>query len=229
MNTPTSNTPATGEAGRVTTPEDKAVEDVWREKSGHGHEHWTWKCPKESGGCGYQTMWYAPSKEAAPAAVTIKMLAGVLAAHVDLLTAALGNDAASVAAVPTEIAGMRRAIDLLKLHKSQLLSPQRHADLIRTLGSLLAALTDEPAAEARQDGAAATECSCGVLRAGPGRHLPQCPNLEEAAHRYECSVQAADDAFRDDPARRDAFLTTGPGAPSPHALAVAQQILRAQR
>ncbi|MBQ0827670.1 hypothetical protein [Streptomyces tagetis] len=53
--------------------------------------------------------------------------------------------------------------------------------------------------------------------------------LEEAAHRYECSVQAAGDAFRDDPAGRDAFLTTGPGAPSPHALAVAQQILRARR
>jgi hypothetical protein len=85
--------------------------------------------------------------------VTFEMLAGVLAAHTDLLTAALGNDTASVAAVPTEIAGMRRVIDLLKLHKSRLLNLQQHAGLIRTLGPFLAALTAEPAAGARQDGA----------------------------------------------------------------------------
>lgn len=48
--------------------------------------------------------------------------------------------------------------------------------------------------------------------------------LDEAAHRYEASVQAADDVFRDDPAGRDAFLTTGPGAPSPHALTLARTI-----
>lgn len=49
--------------------------------------------------------------------------------------------------------------------------------------------------------------------------------LEQAAHHYECGIRAADDVFRDDPAGREAFLTTGPGAPSPHALAVARAIL----
>lgn len=48
--------------------------------------------------------------------------------------------------------------------------------------------------------------------------------LDQAARYYECGVQAAADVFRDDPAGRDAFLTTGPGAPSPHALAVARAI-----
>lgn len=48
--------------------------------------------------------------------------------------------------------------------------------------------------------------------------------LETAAHHYECGIQAADDVFRNDPAGHKAFLTTGPGAPSPHALAVARAI-----
>ncbi|MCO4699327.1 hypothetical protein LRR80_05421 [Streptomyces sp. RO-S4] len=48
--------------------------------------------------------------------------------------------------------------------------------------------------------------------------------LDQAARYYEAGVQAADDVFRDDPAGREAFLTTGPGAPSEHALAVARQI-----
>ncbi|MFE0794713.1 hypothetical protein [Streptomyces mutabilis] len=48
--------------------------------------------------------------------------------------------------------------------------------------------------------------------------------LNQAARYYDAGVQAADDVFRDDPAGRDAFLTTGPGAPSEHALAVARQI-----
>ncbi|WP_239934200.1 hypothetical protein [Streptomyces sp. CBG31] len=49
--------------------------------------------------------------------------------------------------------------------------------------------------------------------------------LEAAARDYEAGVTAADDVFRDDPAGRDRFLATGPGAPSPHALTVARQIL----
>ncbi|MGA4900299.1 hypothetical protein ACPCAJ_21195 [Streptomyces griseoincarnatus] len=48
--------------------------------------------------------------------------------------------------------------------------------------------------------------------------------LDQAAHYYDAGVQAADDVFRDDPAGREAFLTTGPGAPSEHALAVARRI-----
>jgi hypothetical protein len=48
--------------------------------------------------------------------------------------------------------------------------------------------------------------------------------LGQAAHYYDAGVQAADDVFRDDPAGREAFLTTGPGAPSEHALAVARAI-----
>lgn len=48
--------------------------------------------------------------------------------------------------------------------------------------------------------------------------------LDQAAHFYECGIRAAEDVFRDDPAGREAFLTTGPGAPSAHALAVARAI-----
>ncbi|MFD4263962.1 hypothetical protein ACFWR9_41760 [Streptomyces sp. NPDC058534] len=48
--------------------------------------------------------------------------------------------------------------------------------------------------------------------------------LDHAANYYDCGLQAADDVFHDDPAGRDAFLTTGPGAPSAHALAVAHAI-----
>ncbi|MGX1116365.1 hypothetical protein RKD37_001728 [Streptomyces ambofaciens] len=88
-----------------------------------------------------------------PGTVTIEMLAGALAAHTDLLIGALGEGVASIAVVPTEIAGMRRTIDLLKLHKSRLLNLQEHADLIRRLGPFLAAFTDESAAGAQQDGA----------------------------------------------------------------------------
>ncbi|MFJ7895951.1 hypothetical protein [Streptomyces anthocyanicus] len=88
-----------------------------------------------------------------PATVTIEMLAGALAAHTDLLIGALGEGVASIAVVPTETAGMRRVIDLLKLHKSRLLNLQQHADLIRRLGPFLAAFEEQPAAGARQDGA----------------------------------------------------------------------------
>ncbi|MFE1125870.1 hypothetical protein ACFW6R_04390 [Streptomyces albidoflavus] len=49
--------------------------------------------------------------------------------------------------------------------------------------------------------------------------------LETAARDHEAGVTAAEDVFRDDPAGRDRFLATGPGAPSPHALTVARQIL----
>lgn len=52
--------------------------------------------------------------------------------------------------------------------------------------------------------------------------------LEEEAHRYEAAVTAATNVFHDDPAGREAFLTTGPGTPSEHALAVARQILGTQ-
>lgn len=52
--------------------------------------------------------------------------------------------------------------------------------------------------------------------------------LEEEAHRYEAAVTAAHNVFHDDPAGRDAFLTTGPGTPSENALTVARQILGTQ-
>lgn len=52
--------------------------------------------------------------------------------------------------------------------------------------------------------------------------------LEEEAHRYDAAVTAADNVFHDDPAGRDAFLTTGPGTPSENALTVARQILGTQ-
>ncbi|MFF4791892.1 hypothetical protein ACFY2M_19485 [Streptomyces sp. NPDC001276] len=58
----------------------------------------------------------------------------------------------------------------------------------------------------------------------PGVGLALADWLEAAAHHYECGIRAADDVFRNDPAGRDAFLTTGPGAPSPQALAVARAI-----
>ncbi|MEV0015412.1 hypothetical protein [Streptomyces tendae] len=48
--------------------------------------------------------------------------------------------------------------------------------------------------------------------------------LDQAARYYDAGVQAAADVFSDDPAGHEAFLTTGPGAPSEHALAVARQI-----
>jgi hypothetical protein len=48
--------------------------------------------------------------------------------------------------------------------------------------------------------------------------------LEEAARHYDAAVTAADDVFRNDPAGHTAFLTTGPGAPSEHALAVARAV-----
>ncbi|MGJ5831388.1 hypothetical protein [Streptomyces ossamyceticus] len=58
----------------------------------------------------------------------------------------------------------------------------------------------------------------------PGVGLALADWLEQEAHHYECGIRAADDVFRDDPAGRAAFLTTGPGAPSPQALAVARAI-----
>ncbi|GAA3113642.1 hypothetical protein GCM10017687_28350 [Streptomyces echinatus] len=48
--------------------------------------------------------------------------------------------------------------------------------------------------------------------------------LDEAARYYEAGVRAAADVFRDDPAGREAFLTTGPGAPSVRALAIARAL-----
>ncbi|MFE0800104.1 hypothetical protein [Streptomyces sp. NPDC058812] len=59
---------------------------------------------------------------------------------------------------------------------------------------------------------------------GPALGLALAEWLDQAARYYDAGVQAAGDVFRDDPAGRDAFLTTGPGAPSEHALAVARQI-----
>ncbi|GGQ83572.1 hypothetical protein [Streptomyces flaveolus] len=59
---------------------------------------------------------------------------------------------------------------------------------------------------------------------GPVVGLALADWLDQAARYYEAGVQAADDVFRDDPAEHEAFLTTGPGAPSEHALAVARQI-----
>lgn len=52
--------------------------------------------------------------------------------------------------------------------------------------------------------------------------------LEAAARDYEASVTAADQVFHDDPEGRWAFTSTGPGAPSPHALTVARQILEGE-
>jgi hypothetical protein len=64
-----------------------------------------------------------------------------------------------------------------------------------------------------------------IAAMGPPVALALASWLDETAHHYECSIRAADDVFHDDPAGREAFLTTGPGAPSTHALAVARQIL----
>lgn len=66
-----------------------------------------------------------------------------------------------------------------------------------------------------------------VMHPGVGAALADW--LDQAARYYEAGVQAAAGVFRDDPAGREAFLTTGPGAPSEHALAVARQINAAAR
>jgi hypothetical protein len=71
------------------------------------------------------------------------------------------------------------------------------------------------------------ECAAYIAAMHPGVGTALADWLDQAAHHYECGIRAADDVFRDDPTGRDAFLTTGPGAPSPHALAVARQILGA--
>ncbi|MFF4661976.1 hypothetical protein [Streptomyces sp. NPDC001282] len=35
----------------------------------HGHDHWSWACPKEDGGCGYQTPWHMRTEAAAQQAL----------------------------------------------------------------------------------------------------------------------------------------------------------------
>ncbi|MGA5202735.1 hypothetical protein [Streptomyces variegatus] len=40
--------------------------DVWKvEAPAGGHEHWTWKCRERRAGCGYETPFFAPTREAA--------------------------------------------------------------------------------------------------------------------------------------------------------------------
>lgn len=68
------------------------------------------------------------------------------------------------------------------------------------------------------------ELATYIAAFGPAVGLALAKLLDEAAHRYEASVRAADDVFHDDPAGRDDFLTIGPGAPSDAALAVARAI-----
>lgn len=48
--------------------------------------------------------------------------------------------------------------------------------------------------------------------------------LDSAAHRYDSAVRAADAVYHDDPTGRDRWLTTGPGAPNPHAMTIAHLI-----
>lgn len=66
----------------------------------------------------------------------------------------------------------------------------------------------------------ATHSTAALIRA----RLPLADWLDDAARYYDASVQAADDVFRNDPTGHTAFLTTGPGAPSPRALTVARAI-----
>ncbi|MFB7845490.1 hypothetical protein ACFC34_00440 [Streptomyces sp. NPDC056053] len=37
--------------------------------AGHDHDHWSWACPKEDGGCGYQTPWHMRTEAAAQQAL----------------------------------------------------------------------------------------------------------------------------------------------------------------
>ncbi|MGW0579207.1 hypothetical protein ACWD25_25315, partial [Streptomyces sp. NPDC002920] len=69
------------------------------------------------------------------------------------------------------------------------------------------------------------ECAAYIAAMGPDLGTLLADWLDQAAHHYECGIRAADDVFHDDPTGHDAFLTTGPGAPSAHALAVARKLL----
>ncbi|WP_262375330.1 hypothetical protein [Streptomyces sp. sk2.1] len=37
--------------------------------AGHDHDHWSWACPKEDGGCGYQSPWHMRTEAAAQQAL----------------------------------------------------------------------------------------------------------------------------------------------------------------
>lgn len=82
-----------------------------------------------------------------------------------------------------------------------------------------------PAEELRAAAARLRDVAPHITGPLAGLAAPVADWLDAAAHSYEAGVTAAADVFRDDPVGRDRFLTTGPGAPSPHALAVARQIL----
>lgn len=69
------------------------------------------------------------------------------------------------------------------------------------------------------------ECAAYIAAMGPAVGVALADWLDQAAHHYECGIRAADDVFHNDPAGRETFLTTGPGAPSGHALAVARAVL----
>ncbi|OXS35408.1 hypothetical protein [Streptomyces sp. XY006] len=68
-----------------------------------------------------------------------------------------------------------------------------------------------------------------IATMGPSVGLALADWLDQAARYHEAGIQAAGDVFRDDTAGRAAFLTTGPGAPSEHALVVARTINGEQR
>ncbi|MFH9389825.1 hypothetical protein ACH4KV_24085 [Streptomyces albidoflavus] len=89
------------------------------------------------------------------------------------------------------------------------------------LRAWLPTMSQEPWDEARN--AWADSAYIAAMHPGVGNALAAW--LEAAARDYEASVTAADQVFHDDPEGRQAFITTGPGAPSPHALAVAHHIL----
>lgn len=71
-------------------------------------------------------------------------------------------------------------------------APHGHAESLSDPRALVDCPHCPCAAELRElvgcepaDETAATECSCGVLRTGPGRHLPECPNRTAAGARQD--------------------------------------------
>ncbi|MFJ6014521.1 hypothetical protein [Streptomyces sp. NPDC092952] len=45
-------------------PQNAATEAVWQ-VPGAGHTHWAWACREESGGCGYESPFYSPTRDGA--------------------------------------------------------------------------------------------------------------------------------------------------------------------
>jgi hypothetical protein len=89
-------------------------------------------------------------------------LAGILAAHVDHLTAAIRANASI--GLPDDELGMERAAELLGLHKRNLLADEQSAGIRLLLDAMTAALTDRSAptflpAGFRRDVVVAVKCA----------------------------------------------------------------------